>query len=222
VTKAVVITAGGRGHRIGAPVPKQFIKLVDQPILALTIQKFHDYDSSMQIVVTLPEDEMERWNQIQKEIHFGIEHEVVAGGVNRFESVKNGLEKVSADLVAVHDGVRPFVSQEVIDNCFCKAESDGSAIPVMSMTNSIRQVDGDTSKSINRSDFRTVQTPQVFQTPELKRAYDQDYSPEFTDDASVFEADGGTVHLVDGNVENIKITTPLDLKIAKLLSTTNN
>lgn len=222
LTKAVIITAGGRGLRIGAPIPKQFIKLVDQPILALTIQKFYDYDPSMQIIVTLPEDEVERWVQIQREIHFAVEHEIVVGGPNRFQSVKNGLSKVTADLVAVHDGVRPFVSEEVIDGCFYKAETAGSAIPVMSIIESIRQVDEGTSKSVNRSKFRKVQTPQVFRSKELQEAYEQEYNDEFTDDASVFEANGGTIHLVDGNVENLKITTPLDLKIAKLLFTTDN
>ncbi|MBN4072626.1 2-C-methyl-D-erythritol 4-phosphate cytidylyltransferase [Crocinitomix catalasitica] len=217
MTKSVIISAGGRGHRLEGDLPKQFIQINGQPILSLCIRKFFEYDSSIQIIVTLPEDEIDRWSTIQRECSFEIDHEVVAGGENRFQSVKNALAWVKGDLLAIHDGVRPFVANSVIQACFLATEKIGSAIPVMPLSESIRIVGEGTSKSMDRTDFRNVQTPQVFRTEEIKEAYEQAYSDEFTDDASVFEAAGGSIQLVDGNVENLKITTPLDLEFANLM-----
>jgi 2-C-methyl-D-erythritol 4-phosphate cytidylyltransferase len=210
--KAVVIVAGGSGKRMGAEMPKQFLELAGKPVLMHTINKFYHFDQRMQIVLVLPFDHIETWNRLCNEHRFTIAHKIVPGGDERFFSVKKGLAKVSENnLVAIHDGVRPLVSDEVIANTFLAAEKHGGAIPVISPSESIRQKTVDGSKPVNRDQYVLVQTPQVFKSELIKQAYQHPYQKKFTDDATVFEAAGHTIHLVEGNIENIKITRPVDL-----------
>jgi 2-C-methyl-D-erythritol 4-phosphate cytidylyltransferase len=217
--KTVIIVAGGRGKRMGHDVPKQFLKLNDTPVLALTMSRFYDYDHAIKIILALPEDAIKTWEIIQSHTFNIPPHTVVAGGRERFFSVKNSLAHVpKGQLVAIHDGVRPFVSIETIDRCFAKAEQSGAAIPVVPVTESIRYFENDgTSRAVDREKYKIVQTPQVFSSDILIAAYEQPYSKEFTDDASVVEKCGHSVSLVEGNSENIKLTTPLDMTIAKIL-----
>ena len=215
---SVIIVAGGIGNRMKSEIPKQFLLLGNRPILCHTIRRFYEFDAGISIILVLPENQFEYWAELCVEHDFQIEHQLVKGGDTRFDSVKNGLACISDDeLVAIHDGVRPLVSQSVISECFQKAAEYGSAIPVISINESLRSVSNDGSKIINREEILIVQTPQVFKSAELKKAYLQEFNESFTDDASVYESDGENVALVDGNRENIKITQPLDLKIAETL-----
>lgn len=216
--KSVIIVAGGIGNRMQSEVPKQFLLLRNQPILCHTIQKFYSFDKSISIIVVLPKNQFDYWNELCKKYNFTIAHQMVKGGKTRFESVKNGLAIIPDNqLVAIHDGVRPLVSENVIKNCFQKAKESGAAIPVISINESLRSISNDGSKIINRENIKLVQTPQVFNSSMLKKAYQQEYRDCFTDDASVFESDGKSVALVEGSRENIKITRVLDLKIAEAL-----
>jgi 2-C-methyl-D-erythritol 4-phosphate cytidylyltransferase len=217
--KTVIIVAGGRGKRMGHDVPKQFLKLNNMPVLLLTMLRFYDYDNTMKIIVALPEDEIKTWEIIQSQIAAVPSHTIVAGGRERFFSVKNSLAYVrKGELVAIHDGVRPFVSIETISRCFAKAEQSGAAIPVIPMTESIRYFENDDkSLSVDREKYKIVQTPQVFHSDVIISAYAQPYSKDFTDDASVVEKCGYPVSTVEGNSENIKLTTPLDMSLAKIL-----
>lgn len=215
--KTVIIVAGGTGKRMQADIPKQFIELKSKPILMHTIEVFVKYDHHINIIVVLPENQMAVWKQMCKKYNFNITHQMVAGGVTRFDSVKNGLELAPDEgLVAVHDGVRPLVSVQTIHRCFEKAERTGAAIPVVDIVESIRKVDGNDNEAVDRNLYKAVQTPQVFDVQILKAAYRQDYVPTFTDDASVVEAFGHKISIVEGNKENIKITTPFDLEIGEL------
>ncbi len=216
-SESIIITGGGRGKRMGATIPKQFLLLKGKPILMHTIQCFYQYNPSIAIIVVLPEDQIEFWKNLCKEHDFKIKHQLVKGGSERFHSVKNGLSKVSTEWVGVHDAVRPFVSKNVIANTFLKAKENGAAIPVVSLKESIRKLDKEKSKAIDRSTFMLVQTPQCFSSIVLKKSYETEFKNTYTDDASVVEANNVTVLLVEGNDENIKITTPMDLKIASVL-----
>jgi 2-C-methyl-D-erythritol 4-phosphate cytidylyltransferase len=218
--KTVVIVAGGRGTRMGQDMPKQFLKLNDTPVIVLTMLRFFDYDNHIKIILALPEDEIKTWETIKSQTTVNIPpHTVVEGGKERFFSVKNSLAHVEkGEIVAVHDGVRPFVSRETIDRCFKKAKQSGAAIPVIPLTESIRYFENeDKNIAMNREKYKIVQTPQVFKSEILMAAYEQPYSRDFTDDASVVEKFGYPVSTVDGNSENIKLTTPLDMAIAKIL-----
>jgi 2-C-methyl-D-erythritol 4-phosphate cytidylyltransferase len=221
--KIAIIVAGGKGERMQANIPKQFLEIKGKPILMHTLEVFRRYDASVKLVLVLPAVQVEFWTELCKKHNFTLPHQVVAGGQTRFQSVKNGLEAVVAPaLVAVHDGVRPLVSVETIARCFDEAEKHGAVIPVVDSVDSIRQITGDGSQSVDRSAYKLVQTPQVFDAELLKKAYEQDFSPLFTDDASVVEAIGVEIHLVEGNRENIKITTEFDLRIAESLVVTDN
>lgn len=214
--KTVIIVAGGRGERMGSAVPKQFLPLCGTPVLMHTLRAFAGYDPYMELVVVLPEAQMERWQHLCTEHRFTLPHRIVAGGDSRFHSVRNGLAACpSAGLIAVHDGVRPLVTHDTIERCFACAERTGAAIPVVPLTDSLRQVDEHGSHACDRARYRMVQTPQVFRAEVLRRAYGQPFSPAFTDDASVVEATGHPVALVDGTPRNIKLTTPLDLAVAE-------
>ncbi len=216
--KSVIIVAGGSGKRMGTEIPKQFLFLKSKPILMHTIACFNQYDSSIEIVVVLPKEHISVWQQLCVEHNFNIKHQITEGGSERFYSVKKGLEKISnTGIVAIHDGVRPLVSKETIARCFKKTEETGAAIPIMPVVESLRKVDGENSKSVNRSEYVSVQTPQCFNIDLLKNAYQQNFSNTFTDDASVVEKFGHQVSLVEGNIENIKITTPQDLIFAEQL-----
>ncbi|NLU38486.1 MAG: 2-C-methyl-D-erythritol 4-phosphate cytidylyltransferase [Bacteroidales bacterium] len=218
-----LIVAGGSGSRMNATVPKQFLLLNDKPVLMHTIERFHEYDNAIEIIVVLPEAQFELWESLCHEYKFSIRHQLVAGGSVRFESVKNGLSRIQGDgIVAIHDGVRPLVSFEAIGHCFEVARLKGNAIPVMPVIESLRIIDGENSKAVDRSSFVTIQTPQVFNVSEIKAAYNQPFNEAFTDDASVLEAAGLAINLVQGNIENIKITHPADLIFAGLLIKNRN
>lgn len=212
---AVVIVAGGKGTRMGTEVPKQFLCIEGRPILMRTLERFREYDAALQIVLVLPVEQQAYWNGLCQQYGFSMDYTLADGGATRFHSVLNGLQKVSSDatLIAVHDGVRPFVSTEVIGRCFDEAARSGAVVPVVEVVETLRHVEKDgTSHTVSRSEYVRVQTPQVFEAQLLRRAYTQPFSEKFTDDASVVESLGHSVALVAGNVENIKITTPNDLK----------
>jgi len=218
--KFVVIVAGGKSVRMGGDIPKQFIEIKGKPVLMHTIEKFYNYDKLISIVIVLPHLQIAYWEELCRKYNFGIRHRVVEGGHERFFSVRNGLEAITDDnsLVAIHDGVRPLVSEETIARCFEVAETSQCAVPAVPAVDSIRIVTaGEGNKAVDRSLVRLVQTPQTFNTTLLKKAFYQQWEARFTDDASVFESDGNVVTLVEGNVENIKITSPADLIIAENL-----
>ena len=216
--KIALIVAGGKGERMHTDIPKQFIEIHGKPILMHSIEVFLKYDSSIQVIVVLPKDQIQTWRELCKKHAFNFPHQIVAGGLTRFQSVKNGLEFVRVpSLVAVHDGVRPLVSIGTITRCFEQAEKHQTSIPVIDLVDSIRLIDEKGSHSLDRSAYKLVQTPQVFDSELLKKSYDQEFSPLFTDDASVVEAFGAKIQLVEGNRENIKITTGFDLDMAKML-----
>lgn len=204
--------------RMGSELPKQFLPIGGKPVLMHTLEAFHRFDSAIDLILVLPEEQQGYWKQLCEKHRFTIRHLIVNGGETRFHSVKNGLALVSGGgLVGVHDGVRPFVSQEVIRRCYDRAATEKAVIPVVDVVETVRQVTESGSRTVNRDDYKLVQTPQVFDADLLRRAYAQDFKPFFTDDASVVEAMGVPVYLVEGNRENIKITTPFDLKIATAL-----
>lgn len=214
----VVIVAGGIGKRMGAEIPKQFLELAGRPVLMHTIERFKAYNEAIEIITVLPENQLRFWIELQKKHTFSVVHTLVKGGSNRFQSVKNGLKFVNSDgLVAIHDGVRPFVSIDTITRCFETAGKLGNAIPAISPTESLRIIKDDNSFPVSRFDVKQIQTPQVFRTELIKKAYRQEYSKEFTDDATVLEKMGEKINLIEGNRENIKITNPEDLIISSAL-----
>lgn len=217
----IIIVAGGKGMRMGADIPKQFLSIGGKPILMRTIERFHEYNPELGIILVLPQSQQEYWKQLCTEHNFEVNHTIVNGGDTRFESSRNGLAAIPDEEIGVagiHDGVRPFASKEVIENCFETARDDFAAIPVMPVTDTIRYVDKQGGgKNVMRSDYRVVQTPQVFDIQLLKQAYNADYQESFTDDASVVESLGCQATMVEGNRENIKITTPFDIIVAEAL-----
>ncbi len=216
--KYAVIVAGGKGLRMNADIPKQFLCINDLPILMHTINSFYNFDKTIKIILVLPKSQFNYWQELCEKYHFQIEYTLVQGGKTRFHSVKNGLSRVHGNsLVAIHDGVRPFTSKETISRCFITAQEKGCAIPVTDSVDSLRYYDENGSKSVDRAKYKLVQTPQVFQTDLLQKAYEQEYNDIFTDDASVFESIGGKIFLTEGNRENIKITTAFDLEVAKAI-----
>ena len=217
-----IITAGGIGSRMQAGIPKQFMLLNGLPILMQTINVFKRYDSSMKIVLSLPENFHTYWNELSIKYDYEQEVTLVAGGKTRFHSVQNALKEISGEgYIAVHDGVRPMVSQATISEAFRSAELYGSAIPVCDIPFSIRKVEDSGSRNVYRENYKEVQTPQVFEAQLLRKAYKQTYNKKFTDDASVVERVGGKIHLSKGNRENIKITYPADLKFAEIIMANN-
>ncbi len=213
-----LIVAGGTGERMKSEIPKQFIEIAGKPILMHTIEKFRDFDGSIEIITVLPENQLRFWRELQKKYSFSVPHTLVKGGKTRFGSVRNGLGFIyEPGLVAIHDGVRPFVSIETIKRCFDTADKLGNAIPVISPSDSMRVITENSSEPVDRIKIKLIQTPQVFRTELIRYAYRQDYLPEFTDDAIVLERTGAKINLVDGNRENIKITNPEDLLIAGAL-----
>lgn len=214
-----IIVAGGKGMRMGAEVPKQFLCVGGEPVLMRTIRQFRQFSAQLGIVVVLPHEQQSYWQELCRKYQFEVEHTVVDGGDTRFQSSKNGLSAVpDADgVVAIHDGVRPFVSLDAIARCFEAARKSGAAIPVMPVTDTLRLLDRQGGHNVLRSDYRTVQTPQTFQISLAKAAFARPYEESFTDDASVIEASGHQVTMVDGCRENIKLTTPFDLKLAEVI-----
>jgi 2-C-methyl-D-erythritol 4-phosphate cytidylyltransferase len=214
----VVIVAGGSGKRMGVDTPKQFLELAGRPVLMHTIERFKEFNDTIEIITVLPENQLRFWNELQKKYSFDISNTLVKGGTKRFFSVKNGLEFVNTPgLVAIHDGVRPLVRVETIKRCFETAEKYGNAIPVISPADSLRIETEQGNNPVNRLQIKQVQTPQVFDAALIKKAYKQDYDPGFTDDATVLEKTGEKIQMVEGNRENIKITNPEDLFIAQTL-----
>jgi 2-C-methyl-D-erythritol 4-phosphate cytidylyltransferase len=214
-----VIVAGGSGKRMGADMPKQYLEIAGKPVLMHTLERFKAFDESIEIITVLPENQLRFWADLQVKYSFKIPHTLVKGGDKaRFFSVKNGLKFVDVPgLVAIHDGVRPFVSIDTIKRCFDAAEKLGNAIPVITPSDTLRMISEKGSTPMNRTLVRQVQTPQVFSAELIKKAYLQEYLPEFTDDASVLEKTGVKINLVEGNRENIKITNPEDLIISNAL-----
>lgn len=222
LTKTAIIVAGGKGERMQSTIPKQFLEIQGKPILMRTIEAFYRYDVSIRLILVLPESQMDYWKELCTKHLFQLPHQLVEGGQTRFNSVKNALEYIKFPaMVAVHDGVRPFVSSDTLSRCFIEAEKQGTAVPVMDVTDSIRQINGMSNQSVDRSAYKLVQTPQVFRSEILLNAYKQNFSTLFTDDASVVEATGITINLVEGNRENIKITTNFDLLFGETLFKTD-
>lgn len=216
-----VIVAGGSGKRMGAEIPKQFIELAGRPVLMHTIERFKSFNEAVEIITVLPENQLRHWIDLQKQYSFTVPQTIVKGGSARFFSVRNGLMFVNVPgLVAIHDGVRPFVSIDTIRRCFETAEKLGNAVPSISPTESLRIVNEEGNQPLNRLHVKRIQTPQVFSAELIKKAYLQEYKPEFTDDATVLEKMGEKINLIEGNRENIKITNPEDLLISNALLAT--
>ena len=231
MSEYVIIVAGGKGLRMGADIPKQFLPIGGRPVLMRTIERFRAYSSSLHIILVLPQAQQDYWHQLCRQYEFDVDYQLTNGGETRFHSVQNGLALIPDDadgVVGVHDGVRPFPAIEVIHRCYETVRTAKAVIPVIPVVESVRRLLHDelsskgepvtaTSVSVDRSDYRLVQTPQVFDIQLLKAANRQPYRDTFTDDASVVESYGQAITLVEGNCENIKITTPFDLQIAEAL-----
>ena len=228
----IIIVAGGKGLRMGSDIPKQFLPIGGKPVLMRTIERFRAYSADLQIILVLPEAQQDYWHQLCQDHHFEVEYQLANGGQTRFHSVQNGLALVPDDaegVVGVHDGVRPFPSIEVIRNCYETARSAKAVIPVIPVVETVRHLITQkepsllcNSETVPRGEYRLVQTPQTFDIQLLKAANRQPYNDGFTDDASVVEAYGHEITLVEGNRENIKITTPFDLTIAETLLHTSH
>lgn len=214
---SAVIVAGGKGYRVGGELPKQFLLIGGKPMLMHTINAFYLFNKEMRIIVVLPKEFVSLWQQLCSEHHFTINHKIVVGGETRFHSVKNGLNEVATeDIVAIHDGARPFVSPELIQKCYKdSSENQCGVIPVIEEVNSVRKLTDKGSEIIDRSQLKLVQTPQVFPAHLLKSAYELQYDPSYTDDASVAEKYGVNIKLIPGEYTNIKITTSLDIVLAE-------
>jgi len=216
----IIIVAGGKGLRMGSDIPKQFLPIGGKPVLMRTLERFRQYSPTLQIILVLPKAQQDYWQKLCKEYAFDIDYQLADGGETRFHSVQNGLAKIpdnAQGVVGVHDGVRPFPSIDVIRNCYETAREKKAVIPVIPVVETVRHLKGDTSVTVPRNEYRLVQTPQTFDIQLLKAANRQPYNDGFTDDASVVETFGFNITFVEGNRENIKITTPYDLKIAEVL-----
>jgi 2-C-methyl-D-erythritol 4-phosphate cytidylyltransferase len=217
-----LIVAGGKGTRIKSKIPKQFLTLNGKPILLLTLEAFYRYSEKINVILVLPEDDFETWKSICEKYSFTKRMILQKGGESRFQSVKNGLAKIEGDedrqaLVAIHDGVRPLVSEDIIGASFRLAAVHQTAVAAVRLKESIRMTDQDNTKAVDRSRFRLIQTPQTFHVQLIKKAYEIKEDSSLTDDASVAERAGHIISLFEGSYENIKITTPEDLIIAEAL-----
>lgn len=213
--KIALIVAGGKGARMNSSIPKQFLLLNNIPILIHTINAFSDLD---EILLVLPKEQFNYWNQLCLKYNVNIPHTIIAGGESRFDSVKNGLNEIcNESIVLIHDGVRPFISKKIIAELINTVKKNVGVVPVIKLKDSIRKISNDSTKPINREDLYKIQTPQCFLSAEIKKAYQQVYSKEFTDDASVFERMSGTILPIMGEERNLKITTQEDLEIANSL-----
>lgn len=213
-----IIVAGGTGSRMQGDIPKQFMLLKGKPILQHSLEAFHAFDPILHIILVIHPDYLSFWDELSKAADINIQVDIVSGGENRFTSVKNGLQLIEEDgMVAIHDAARPFISKDFIESLFKDAALYGSALPAIPLTDTIRVIEGDNSRQLDRTLLRAMQTPQVFNVSELKRAYIQPFNPMFTDDASVMESAGFAIHITDGSPQNFKITNPLDLAVAEVL-----
>ena len=218
-SKYAIIVAGGSGSRMQSSVPKQFLVLNGTPVLMHTINAFHQCDTRPQVIVVLPTDSHEYWNDLCAEHGFDVPHKLVSGGETRFHSVKNGISLIDDEdaIIAVHDAVRPLIKKEVIDESYECALKYGNAIVAIKSRDSVRQIKDNRSVSLVRDEIYLIQTPQTFQSAQLKNAYQQPYHANFTDDASVVEQTGVNINLINGSYQNIKITFPEDIAIAEFL-----
>lgn len=216
-----IIVAGGEGTRMGSDIPKQFLPVNGLPVLMQTIKRFKECGDGLEIILVLPKEQHEYWYELCKKHRFTSAYTVAEGGETRFHSVRSGLAMIPDDaegIVGVHDGVRPFPSVEVIRNCYETARTAKAVVPVIPVVETLIHIDGQgNSETVPRDSYRLVQTPQAFDIQLLKRAYKQPYQDSFTDDASVVDSIGQEITLIDGNRENIKITTPFDLRMARIL-----
>lgn len=218
MNETVIIVAGGRGSRMGAQQPKQFMEILGKPIILQTIDQFINYNNKIELIIGLPKAHFDTWDNLCKKYNFDYSHTIVQGGTTRFETVKNCLKKVkNKSLIAIHDSVRPCIPIKTISTAFKAAEKHGAVIPVIPVIDSLRMVQEDCNSIADRKLFRAVQTPQTFQYEILYSAYEQSFNIEFTDDASVVEKFGHSIFLVEGDYRNIKITTPTDLLMAEQL-----
>ena len=215
--KSVIITAGGLGKRMKSAFPKQFILLGNKPLLMQTIELFYEFDPPIEIILALPKDWVNYWQELQVEYNFKIPHTIVIGGEERFHTVQNALEKCTGKFIAVHDGVRPFVSQTLLKLCFDSLQQNSAVIPVLSIKESVRFLSGNKTEALDRNHYKLVHTPQCFKAALLKKAYQTSFQEGMTDDASVVGLIGPEPFLVKSNEENIKITTSSDLAIAAAL-----
>jgi 2-C-methyl-D-erythritol 4-phosphate cytidylyltransferase len=214
-----VIVAGGNGSRMKSDLPKQFLPLAGIPIIIHTLNRFVDYSKELKLILVLPENEIKLWESLALKHHFKTPLTIVKGGATRFQSVKNGLNAIpdKEALIAIHDGVRPFTRKEIIEESFRVAELHGNAVASVPLKDSIRLVVGEKNNALDRSNFRLIQTPGTFKLSLIKKAYESEEVPLFTDDASVAENAGIVIKLIEGSFENIKITTPEDLVIAEAI-----
>ncbi len=215
----VIVVAGGMGRRMGSEIPKQFLLLSGIPILMRTLDVFYRYSNKIQIILVLPKDLTNYWNNLCIQYKFAVPHQITAGGASRYKSVKNGLAQIREPdaLVAIHDGVRPLVTTSIISTSFAEATKFGSAITAVNLTESIRQLYKNKSKAVDRDDYKLVQTPQTFRFALIKHAYDIKDIEYLTDDSVVAEKAGVNIHLIEGSYENIKITTKNDLSMAETI-----
>ncbi len=220
ISNYVIIVAGGSGARMQSSIPKQFLLLNGKPVLMHTILAFYLSESKPSILLVLPNNYHSYWEQLCKEHKFIIPVQIIKGGKTRFHSVKNGLNAipdVPHTLIAVHDAVRPLISKQTIENCYQQATEYGNAIAAVKSRDTVRQIKEGVSKTLLRDEIYLIQTPQIFQSSQLKSAYLQNYQSKFTDDASVVEEMGVNINLVEGSYKNIKITFPEDIAILELL-----
>ena len=214
--KTALIVAGGKGERMNTDIPKQFLLLNGLPILTHTLNAFADFDKR---ILVLPQSQIESWKTLCKKYNFALKHVIVAGGINRFGSVKNGLRKVEeGSLVAIHDGVRPLISKNLTNKLIAATKKGIGVVPIVPVKDSLRKMEGGKTKIVSRSNLYKVQTPQCFFASTIKAAYKQNFSLFFTDDASVLENNGGKITTIQGEERNLKITTEKDLKIAEIFT----
>ena len=214
--KTALIVAGGKGERMNTDIPKQFLLLNGLPILTHTLNAFADFDKR---ILVLPQSQIENWKMLCKKYNFALKHIIVAGGINRFGSVKNGLRKVEeGSLVAIHDGVRPLISKNLTNKLIAATKKGIGVVPIVPVKDSLRKMEGGKTKIVSRSNLYKVQTPQCFFASTIKAAYKQNFSLFFTDDASVLENNGGKITTIQGEERNLKITTEEDLKIAEIFT----
>jgi len=216
----VIIVAGGKGERMGNNIPKQFLLLNGYPVLMHTINKFYTFDDALHIILVLPKNEINTWNELCKQYNYSVNHAIVEGGKTRYHSVKNALKNAPDEgLIAIHDGVRPLVNHKTIKNCYETAAKKSNAIPVSQVFSSMRMDTSNDYQYVDRNQLKMVQTPQIFENSLIKKAYQQHLNITITDDGQLIELMGYKIHMVEGNPENIKITTPIDLMIAETLLT---
>ena len=219
MNRYAVIVAGGSGSRMGSEIPKQFLPMGNAPILMHTIKRFFTSAESVHIVLVLPEEQVERWHQLCQKYSFSIPHHIIFGGKTRFQSVKNGLNSIgeTEGLVAIHDGVRPFISKRIIEASYKSAQKEGNGIASVPLKDSIRMVEKKSNKALDREQYRIIQTPQTFLLSQIRDAFHKAKKDLYDDDASVAEEAGYAIHLIEGGYDNIKITTPEDMAMAEAI-----